>query len=97
MIQRWIECIPRHIEEVIRLDGDNKYQEGALDTKENRARRTEDERQRRQESVEARLAEAVEAAEAAASVEDGDDNNIEDVDDAEWDNDVAIDLKNTIS
>ena len=34
MIQRWIERIPRHIQEVIRLEGANGYREGALDDKE---------------------------------------------------------------
>jgi hypothetical protein len=30
-IQSWIERIPRHIQEVIRLEGDNNYREGAED------------------------------------------------------------------
>ena len=30
-IQRWIERIPRHIEEIIRLKEGNKYCEGLLD------------------------------------------------------------------
>ena len=29
-IQAWIERIPRHIQEVIRLEGGNKYKEGRL-------------------------------------------------------------------
>ena len=29
-IQRWIERIPRHIAEVIRLQGGNKYREGRV-------------------------------------------------------------------
>jgi hypothetical protein len=31
IIQAWIERIPRHIEEVIRLEGGNEYREGAAD------------------------------------------------------------------
>ena len=34
-IQAWIERIPRHIEEIIRLEGGNEYREGKVD----RARR----------------------------------------------------------
>ena len=30
-IQRWIERIPRHIQEVIRLEGGNEYREGAAE------------------------------------------------------------------
>jgi hypothetical protein len=31
LIQQWIRRIPRHIKEVIRLKGDNCYQEGEFD------------------------------------------------------------------
>ena len=93
MIQRWIKRIPRHIQEVIRLEGANGYREGALDDKENRVRRTEDERQRSQRYVRAtarvkETAEVVEAVEAVEAV----DNDVEDVDESEWGSDVAIDL-----
>jgi len=30
-IQAWIERIPRHIQEIIRLEGGNEYQEGRND------------------------------------------------------------------
>jgi len=30
-IQEWIERIPRHIQEVIRLKGSNDYKEGRVD------------------------------------------------------------------
>ena len=35
-IQAWIERIPRHIKEVIRLDGGNEYREGRADSAERR-------------------------------------------------------------
>ena len=30
-IQQWIECIPRHIQQIIELEGDNNYREGKTD------------------------------------------------------------------
>jgi hypothetical protein len=30
-IQQWIECILRHIQQIIELEGDNNYREGKMD------------------------------------------------------------------
>ena len=30
-IQQWIECIPRHIQQIIELEGDDNYREGKID------------------------------------------------------------------
>ena len=34
LIQEWIERIPRHVKEIIRLEGGNEYKEGRLKGKE---------------------------------------------------------------
>ncbi|KMP07860.1 hypothetical protein CIHG_02829 [Coccidioides immitis H538.4] len=83
-IQQWIEQIPHHIQEIIRLEGGNEYREGGYKgPREYKGQRLKGKISKQQDLGRDCLASRLEAAETLAALHLGDMNTWEDVQEEE--------------